>query len=92
LIVQGFAEKRFVRRDSSSRLAYGTSAGWDALNTTTMKGITDESLAGSGYKASDLNGVRMPGSMATEFVEGVRDRKGGLISAQFAKPGPRRRR
>jgi iron complex outermembrane receptor protein len=83
VIVQGFAEKRYVRRDSSSRLAYGTSAGWDVLNTATMKGITDESLAGSGYKASDLNGVRMPGSIATEFVEGVRDRKGGLISAQF---------
>ncbi|HEX9171682.1 MAG TPA: TonB-dependent receptor [Telluria sp.] len=83
VIVQGFAEKRFVRRDSSSRLAYGTSAGWDQINTTTMKGITDESLAGSGYKASDLNGVRMPGSISTEFVEGVRDRKGGLISAQF---------
>ena len=83
IIVQGFAEKRYVRRDSSSRLAYGTSNGWDVINTTTMKGITDESLAGSGYKAADLHNVRMPGSIATEFVEGVRDRKGGLISAQF---------
>src|SRR6059058_2274620 len=48
-----------------------------------MKGITDESLAGTGLKASDLNGVRMPGSMATEFVEGVRDRKGGMLSLEF---------
>ena len=83
LIAQGFAEKRYVRRDSVSRLAYGTSSGWDVINTTTMKGITDESLAGTGYKASDLNGVRMPGSIATEFVEGVRDRKGGLLSLEF---------
>jgi iron complex outermembrane receptor protein len=82
-IVQGFAEKRYVRRDSSSRLAYGTSSGWDVINTSTMKGITDESLAGTGLKASDLNGVRMPGSMATEFVEGVRDRKGGMLSLEF---------
>jgi iron complex outermembrane receptor protein len=82
-IAQGFAEKRFVRRDSASRLAYGTSSGWDVINTSTMKGITDESLAGTGYKAADLNNVRMPGSMATEFVEGVRDRKGGLLSIEF---------
>ncbi|WLI90680.1 TonB-dependent receptor [Massilia sp. R2A-15] len=82
-IAQGFAEKRYIRRDSSSRLAYGTSSGWDVINTATMKGITDESLAGTGYKASDLNGVRMPGSMATEFVEGVRDRKGGMLSMEF---------
>lgn len=83
IMAQGFAEKRYIRRDSSSRLAYGTSSGWDVINTATMKGITDQSLAGTGYKASDLNGVRMPGSLATEFVEGVRDRKGGLVSMQF---------
>jgi iron complex outermembrane receptor protein len=82
-IVQGFAEKRYVRRDSSSRLAYGTSSGWDVINTSTMKGITDESLAGTGLKAADLNNVRLPGSMSTEFVEGVRDRKGGVLSLEF---------
>ena len=82
-IVQGFAEKRYIRRDSASRLAYGTSSGWDVINTSTMKGITDASLAGSGYKAADLNGVRLPGSMSTEFVEGVRDRKGGMFSLEF---------
>lgn len=83
VIVQGFKEKRFSRRDSISRFAYGASSGWDVINTTTMKGITDESLAGTGLKAADLNGVRMPGSMSSEFVEGVRDRKGGLLSVQF---------
>ncbi|MDB5756591.1 MAG: TonB-dependent receptor, partial [Massilia sp.] len=83
VIVQGFAEKRYVRRDSSSRLAYGTSSGWDIINTSTMKGITDASLAGTGLKAADLDGVRMPGTLSTEFVEGVRDRKGGMVSMQF---------
>ncbi|MFC4931142.1 TonB-dependent receptor [Massilia sp. GCM10023247] len=83
VIAQGFAEKRYVRRDSVSRFAYGTSSGWDVINTSTMLGITDASLAGTGYKASDLNGVRMPGSMSSEFVESVRDRKGGMISMQF---------
>ncbi|HWJ96111.1 MAG TPA: TonB-dependent receptor, partial [Telluria sp.] len=83
VIAQVFAEKRYIRRDSVSRLAYGTSSGWDVINTATMKGITDESLAGTGLKASDLNGVRMPGTMSTEFVEGVRDRKGGMLSMQF---------
>lgn len=82
-IAQGFAEKRYVRRDTASRLAYGTSSGWDVINTTTMKGITDAALAGSGYTAKDLNGVRLPGSMSTEFVEGVRDRKGGMLSLEF---------
>jgi iron complex outermembrane receptor protein len=82
-IAQGFAEKRYVRRDSVSRLAYGTSSGWDVINTSTMKGITDASLAGTGLTAADLNGVRMPGSMASEFVEGVRDRKGGMLSFEF---------
>jgi iron complex outermembrane receptor protein len=83
VLVQGFSEKRYMRRDSSSRLAYGTSSGWDVINTATMKGITDESLAGTGYKAADLNGVRMPGTMSLEFSEGVRDRKGGIFSMQF---------
>ena len=83
VIVQGFAEKRYVRRDSASRFAYSGGSGWDVINTATMKGITDESLAGTGFKASDLNGVRIPGSMSMEYVEGVRDRKGGLVSLQF---------
>jgi iron complex outermembrane receptor protein len=88
LIVQGFAEKRHIRRDSVSRLAYGASSGWDVINTSTMKGITDASLAGTGLTAADLNGVRMPGSMSSEFVEGVRDRKGGMFSLQY-KPDAR---
>ena len=83
VIVQGFKEKRFSRRDSASRLAYGASSGWDVIDTAKMKGITDESLAGTGLKASDLNGVRMPGSMSSEYVQGVRDRKGGMVSLQF---------
>src|SRR5450830_1954974 len=82
-IAQIFAEKRHIRRDSVSRLAYGASSGWDVINTATMLGITDASLAGTGLKAADLDGVRMPGSMSSEFVEGVRDRKGGLLSLQF---------
>ncbi|HEY1091484.1 MAG TPA: TonB-dependent receptor [Burkholderiaceae bacterium] len=83
VIGQVFSEKRWMRRDSVSRLAYGASSGWDQINTSTMLGITDASLAGSGYTAADLNNVRMPGSMALEFVEGVRDRKGGMLSAEF---------
>jgi iron complex outermembrane recepter protein len=82
-ILQGFAEKRFVRRDSVSRFAYSGGSGWDVINTTTMRGVTDASLAGTGYTAADLNGVRIPGSMSMEYVEGVRDRKGGMFSAQF---------
>jgi iron complex outermembrane receptor protein len=83
VILQGFSEKRYSRRDSVSRFAYGASSGWDVINTATMKGITDQSLAGTGLKAADLNGVRMPGSMSSEFVEGVRDRKGGMFSLQY---------
>lgn len=82
LIAQGFAEKRYVRRDSVSRFAQGGNSGWGVINTATMRGITDASLAGSGFTAAQLNGVRMPGSMSSEFVEGVRDRKGGMFSAQ----------
>jgi iron complex outermembrane receptor protein len=82
-IAQGFAEKRYVRRDTSSSLAYGFSSGYDVINLATMKGITDASLAGSGYTAKDLDGVRMRGTMSTEFVEGVRDRKGGMVALQF---------
>jgi iron complex outermembrane recepter protein len=83
IIGQVFAEKRYIRRDTASRFAYGANSGWDQINTATMLGITDASLAGTGLKASDLNGVRLPGSMSTEFVEGVRDRKGGMFSAQL---------
>ncbi|MDM4768157.1 TonB-dependent receptor [Pelomonas sp. SE-A7] len=85
VIAQAFGEKRYVRRDSVSRLAYGANSGWDQINLSTMLGITDASLAGTGYKAADLQDVRMPGSMATEFVEGVRDRKGGMFAVQ-ARP------
>ncbi|MBN8505991.1 MAG: TonB-dependent receptor [Burkholderiales bacterium] len=83
VIAQVFKEKRYVRRDSASRFAYGTSSGWDVINTSTMLGITDASLAGTGLKAADLNGVRMPGSMSTEFVEGVRDREGTMMAVQL---------
>ncbi len=83
VIAQLFSEKRYVRRDSVSRFAYGASSGWDVINTATMLGITDASLAGTPYKAADLQGVRLPGSMSTEFVEGVRDREGGMVSLQF---------
>jgi iron complex outermembrane receptor protein len=83
VIVQGFAEKRYMRRDSVSRFAYGTSSGWDVINPSTMLGITDASLAGTGYTAADLKDVRLPGSMSSEFVESVRDRKGGMLSMQF---------
>jgi len=82
VIGQLFAEKRYVRRDSVSRLGYGANSGWDVINTSTMLGITDASLANTGYKAADLNGVRLPGSLASEFVEGVRDRKGGMLALQ----------
>ena len=83
VIGQAFAEKRYMRRDSVSRFAYGTSSGWEVINTSTMLGITDASLAGTGYKAADLNQVRLPGSMSSEFVESVRDRKGGMLSMQW---------
>ena len=83
VIGQVFAEKRYVRRDSVSRFAYGTSSGWGEIDLTRMRGITDASLAGSGYKAADLAGVRLPGSMSSEFVESVRDRKGGMLSMQW---------
>ena len=83
LIGQVFAEKRYLRRDSVSRLADGVSSGWGVIDTSVMKGITDASLAGTGLKATDLDGVRMPGSLSSEFVESVRDRKGGMISAQW---------
>jgi iron complex outermembrane receptor protein len=82
-IVQGFAEKRYVRRDTSSTLAYGFSSGYDVINLAKMPGITDASLAGSGYTAKDLDGVRMRGTASEEFVEGVRDRKGGMLSLEF---------
>jgi iron complex outermembrane receptor protein len=82
-IAQVFAEKRFMRRDSVSRFAYGVNSGWGEINTATMLGITDASLAGTGLRAADLNGVRMPGSMSSEFVESVRDRKGGMFAAQW---------
>ncbi len=83
VIGQAFAEKRYIRRDSVSRFAYGGGSGWDVINTATMLGVTDASLAGTGLKAADLNGVRLPGSMSSEFVEGVRDRKGGMLALQF---------
>jgi iron complex outermembrane receptor protein len=82
-IAQGFAEKRYIRRDTSSTLAYGFSSGYDVINLKNMPGITDASLAGSGYTAKDLDGVRMRGTASTEFVEGVRDRKGGMLSLEF---------
>ena len=81
-IGQVFAEKRYVRRDSVSRFAQGANSGWGVINTATMRGITDASLAGTGLTAAQLNGVRLPGAMASEFVEGVRDRQGGMLSLQ----------
>jgi iron complex outermembrane recepter protein len=88
LIGQVFAEKRFVRRDTLSR--NGFNFGWNTIDiagisssATPMRGITDASLAGTGLKAADLNGVRMPSAMGGEYIEGVRDRKGGMVSLQW---------
>ena len=83
LIGQLFSEKRYVRRDSASRFAQGVNSGWGVIDTATMRGITDASLAGTPFRAADLNGVRMPGSMSSELVEGVRDRTGGMVAAQW---------
>lgn len=88
VIGQVFSEKRYMRRDSVSRAAEGPNSGWGEISTATMLGITDASLAGTGLRAADLNGVRMPGSLSSEFVEGVRDRKGGMLSIQV-KPSSR---
>jgi iron complex outermembrane receptor protein len=71
-IAQGFAEKRYIRRDSVSRVSE-CCGGWGVIDTASMKGVTDTSL----------NGVRVPGAMSTEFVEGVRDRKGGMLALEF---------
>ena len=93
---QVFGEKRYMRRDSLVR--GGFNFGWTtidttcapgvtAVNCTAMLGVTDASLAGTGLTAAGLNGVRMPSAMGGEFVEGVRDRKGGVIALQW-KPVP----
>ena len=85
---QLFAEKRYMRRDSLSR--NGFNFGWTTIDiaglstsANPMRGITDASLAGTGLRAADLNGVRMPSAMGSEFVEGVRDRTGGVIALQW---------
>ena len=85
---QVFGEKRYLRRDSLVR--GGFNFGWQTIDiagvstsASPMRGVTDASLAGTGLKAADLNGVRMPSSMGGEFVEGVRDRKGGVLSVQW---------
>jgi iron complex outermembrane recepter protein len=88
LMAQLFSEKRYMRRDSVSR--NGFNFGWTTIDiaglstsANPMRGITDASLAGTGLKAADFNGVRMPSAMGTEFVEGVRDRTGGVVSLQW---------
>ncbi len=83
VITQVFSERRYFRRDSISRSGYGANSDWDVIDIGAMKGITDASLAGTGLKAADLNGVRLPGSLTTEFVEGVNNRTGGLFAVQL---------
>jgi iron complex outermembrane recepter protein len=85
---QLFAEKRYMRRDGLSR--NGFNFGWTTIDiagistsANPMRGITDASLAGTGLKAADFNGVRMPSAMGSEFIEGVRDRTGGVLSLQW---------
>jgi iron complex outermembrane recepter protein len=82
VVGQLFAEKRYMRRDALIR-GGGFSFGWTTIDVAAMRGITDASLAGTGLKAADLNGVRMPSAMGSEFVEGVRDRTGGVVSVQW---------
>jgi hypothetical protein len=63
LIPSSVLNQALVYRTSQANIVDGGMAGTinvttrKVLNTTTMKGITDASLAGSGYKASGLNGV-----------------------------------
>lgn len=88
VIAQVFSEKRYVRRDGVTR--NGFNFGWTTIDiaglstsANPMRGITDASLTGTGLKAADLNGVRMPSAMGVEYVEGVRDRMGGVVSVQW---------
>ncbi len=70
VIASLFAEKRFMRRD-----AYTAGAGYDFLDTSAMNGLT-------AAQKTELNGVRYASGFGVELAEGVRDRKGGTLSAE----------
>lgn len=67
LMVQAFSEKRSLRRDGQEAL------GWEQISASSPMAKTNPDLAGAYY----------PTLLGAALFEQVRDRKGGLITAQF---------
>ena len=67
VLVQGFSEKRHLRRDGQEILGYGTIAPTSALATA----------------HPDLAGVAYPTLIGSAFFEQERERNGGMIDFQF---------
>jgi iron complex outermembrane recepter protein len=80
LIVQGFSEKRHLRRD-----------GMETFGFNTISATTALSASGGGTAAAPVNaalrdqlvGKRLPGSLNSALFEGVRERTGGYLGVQF---------
>ncbi len=80
VIVQGFSEKRHLRRD-----------GMETFGFNTISAATALSASGGGTAAAPVNaalrdqliGKRLPGSLNSALFEGVRERTGGYLGVQF---------
>ena len=71
VMIQGFYEKRHLRRDGQEMLSYQTIAANNPIAVA----------------HPDLAGVQLPGVIGSAFFEQERERKGGLIDVQIRPAG-----
>jgi iron complex outermembrane recepter protein len=81
-MVQGFSEKRHLRRDGQEIFGYNYITQAQA-NASGIPALVSAAQAAAAISPTAVTNVRMPGSLNSAMFEGVRERTGGYFGAQW---------
>lgn len=82
VMVQGFSEKRHLRRDGQEIFGYNYISVAQA-NASGNPALIAAAQAAASTSTPTVTDVRMPGSLNSAMFEGVRERTGGYFGAQW---------
>ena len=82
VMVQGFSEKRHLRRDGQEIFGYNYITVAQA-NASGNPALIAAAQAAAGTRTPTVTDVRMPGSLNSAMFEGIRERMGGYFGAQW---------
>jgi iron complex outermembrane recepter protein len=81
-LVQGFSEKRHLRRDGQETFGFNYLTQAQARASGNQQ-LIDAANAAAAISPTAVTQVRMPGSLNSALFEGVRERTGGYIGLQW---------